>query len=93
MEKIVIFTSYFGVQTKVVTGAGHHVYADKADVFNKYVNEICQLADSGDNLRKLSMPKLSSLPDLEDERSNTESDENISATESTREPTPQNTPS
>ncbi|XP_017132866.1 (Lyso)-N-acylphosphatidylethanolamine lipase isoform X2 [Drosophila elegans] len=31
------------VDIKIVTGAGHHVYADKADVFNRYVNETCDM--------------------------------------------------
>ncbi|KAI5753134.1 hypothetical protein M8J77_023812 [Diaphorina citri] len=33
------------VQVKSVTGAGHHVYADRADVFNKMVNDTCTLSD------------------------------------------------
>lgn len=31
------------VDIKVVNGAGHHVYADKPDIFNRYVNETCDL--------------------------------------------------
>ncbi|CAD6995101.1 unnamed protein product [Ceratitis capitata] len=31
------------VDIKMVDGAGHHVYADKADIFNRYVNEACEL--------------------------------------------------
>lgn len=31
------------VDIKTVTGAGHHVYADKPEVFNRYVNETCDL--------------------------------------------------
>ncbi|ALC40818.1 CG1882 [Drosophila busckii] len=31
------------VDIKIVTGAGHHVYADKPDVFNRYVNETCDI--------------------------------------------------
>ncbi|XP_068146908.1 (Lyso)-N-acylphosphatidylethanolamine lipase [Drosophila tropicalis] len=31
------------VDLKIVSGAGHHVYADKPDVFNRYVNETCDL--------------------------------------------------
>ncbi|XP_016990545.1 (Lyso)-N-acylphosphatidylethanolamine lipase isoform X1 [Drosophila rhopaloa] len=31
------------VDIKIVTGAGHHVYADKPDVFNRYVNETCDM--------------------------------------------------
>jgi hypothetical protein len=26
-------------------GAGHHIYADKSEVFNETVNEVCQLTD------------------------------------------------
>ncbi|XP_075168131.1 pummelig [Haematobia irritans] len=31
------------VDIKTVNGAGHHVYADKPDIFNRYVNETCDL--------------------------------------------------
>lgn len=31
---------------QVITGAGHHVYADKSEIFNKYVLEACALSDS-----------------------------------------------
>ncbi|XP_011648272.1 protein ABHD4 isoform X3 [Pogonomyrmex barbatus] len=37
-------SSYVNVQ--VITGAGHHVYADKSETFNKYVLEACALTDS-----------------------------------------------
>lgn len=37
-------SSYVNVQ--VISGAGHHVYADKSDTFNKYVLEACTLTDS-----------------------------------------------
>uniref|UniRef100_A0A6M2DK90 1-acylglycerol-3-phosphate O-acyltransferase ABHD5 n=1 Tax=Xenopsylla cheopis TaxID=163159 RepID=A0A6M2DK90_XENCH len=36
--------SYVNVQ--VITGAGHHVYADKAQVFNKHINDACAKADN-----------------------------------------------
>ncbi|XP_054277772.1 1-acylglycerol-3-phosphate O-acyltransferase ABHD5-like isoform X2 [Macrosteles quadrilineatus] len=36
-------TSYTAIKT--IMGAGHHVYADKSEVFNETVNEICQFAD------------------------------------------------
>ncbi|XP_035741155.1 (Lyso)-N-acylphosphatidylethanolamine lipase-like isoform X2 [Vespa mandarinia] len=41
-------SSYVNVQ--VITGAGHHVYADKSDIFNKYVLEACTLSDSTQSL-------------------------------------------
>ncbi|XP_078050039.1 pummelig isoform X2 [Augochlora pura] len=41
-------SSYINVQA--ITGAGHHVYADKSDIFNKYVLEECNLCDSVPNL-------------------------------------------
>ncbi|KAM3960318.1 pummelig isoform 2-T2 [Aphomia sociella] len=31
---------------QVINGAGHHVYLDKPDLFNKYVLEACSLADN-----------------------------------------------
>lgn len=43
-------SSYVNVQ--VITGAGHHVYADRSEIFNKYVQEACALSDS--------MPRLTS---------------------------------
>lgn len=41
---------------QVIKGAGHHVYADKSDVFNKHVSESCALID--DNKRLMSMPNI-----------------------------------
>ncbi|KAE8739444.1 hypothetical protein FOCC_FOCC015066 [Frankliniella occidentalis] len=35
--------SYVNVQ--IISGAGHHVYADKSDVFNAHVEKACQMAD------------------------------------------------
>ncbi|XP_076618930.1 pummelig isoform X1 [Colletes latitarsis] len=37
-------SSYINVQA--ITGAGHHVYADKSEIFNKYVLEACNLSDT-----------------------------------------------
>lgn len=34
------------VNTLEITGAGHHVYADKPDVFNKCVLDACEYSDS-----------------------------------------------
>ncbi|XP_075216912.1 pummelig isoform X6 [Lycorma delicatula] len=33
------------VNVQMISGAGHHVYADKSDVFNRYVNEACIMFD------------------------------------------------
>lgn len=30
---------------QVISGAGHHIFADKPEVFNHYVNEACHFAD------------------------------------------------
>ncbi|KAG8228955.1 hypothetical protein J437_LFUL007706 [Ladona fulva] len=35
--------SYVNVQ--VITGAGHHVYADKSEIFNRHVLEACEYSD------------------------------------------------
>ncbi|XP_015516800.2 (Lyso)-N-acylphosphatidylethanolamine lipase isoform X1 [Neodiprion lecontei] len=35
--------SYVNVQ--VISGAGHHVYADKSETFNKHILEACELCD------------------------------------------------
>lgn len=37
------------VNVQSVNGAGHHVFADKPDLFNAFVNEACFLADSYDD--------------------------------------------
>lgn len=34
------------VNVQAVNGAGHHVFADKPEQFNAFVNEACFLADS-----------------------------------------------
>lgn len=70
------------VHVQVITGAGHHVYADKPEAFNRYVMEACSVSDSGETGNKLPIEmKFSSPPpnDLEGETSNTESEENIAA--------------
>lgn len=37
------------VNVQAVNGAGHHVFADKPELFNAFVNEACFLADSYDD--------------------------------------------
>ncbi|XP_043267663.1 1-acylglycerol-3-phosphate O-acyltransferase ABHD5 isoform X2 [Venturia canescens] len=41
-------SSYVNVQ--VISGAGHHVYADKSEIFNKHVRDACSLSDTISNL-------------------------------------------
>lgn len=38
------------VNVQVISGAGHHVFADKPELFNKYVNEACTISDLTPNL-------------------------------------------
>lgn len=33
---------------KALPGAGHHVYADKPQMFNQWVNEVCTMADTNE---------------------------------------------
>ncbi|XP_012228549.1 (Lyso)-N-acylphosphatidylethanolamine lipase [Linepithema humile] len=46
-------SSYVNVQ--VITGAGHHVYADRSETFNKYVQETCALSDSTSRLTSANL--------------------------------------
>ncbi|XP_017886785.1 protein ABHD4 isoform X2 [Ceratina calcarata] len=46
--KLARSSSYINVQA--ITGAGHHVYADKSEIFNKYVLEACNVTDSMSHL-------------------------------------------
>ncbi|KAK6623957.1 hypothetical protein RUM44_010813 [Polyplax serrata] len=41
-------TSY--VNVIVINGAGHHVYADRSETFNKHVNEACSISDRNGDL-------------------------------------------
>ncbi|XP_069675693.1 (Lyso)-N-acylphosphatidylethanolamine lipase isoform X1 [Periplaneta americana] len=59
-------SSYVNIQ--VITGAGHHVYADKAETFNRHVIEACKLADSGE-LSKTSVIQANPTSELEEETS------------------------
>lgn len=36
---------------KAVPGAGHHVYADKPQIFNQWVNDACTMADTDEHLK------------------------------------------
>jgi hypothetical protein len=59
------------------------VYADKPELFNRFVIEACSSSDSGETTNKLPKEIRFSPPppiDLEGETSNTESEENIGAT-------------
>lgn len=66
------------VDIKIVTGAGHHVYADKPDVFNRYVNETCDIYKLGsEQLRPAPspVPSAAASSQLHLIREATESDE------------------
>lgn len=62
------------VNVQIISGAGHHVYADKPDIFNRYVNDACNLSDSADrtiavrNLEILKNKNESTESDQEDEQ-------------------------
>ena len=43
--------SYVNVQ--YVQEAGHHVHADQPEEFNRIVNEVCSIVDSGQDLQPL----------------------------------------
>ena len=43
---------------QVISGAGHHVYADKSEIFNKHVLEACVLSERIPKLTSLSSIKL-----------------------------------
>lgn len=44
---------------QVITGAGHHVYADKSDIFNKHVLEASEYTDKmKENRREVSVNQL-----------------------------------
>lgn len=47
----------------MITGAGHHIFADKPELFNRYVNEACVLSDSN----SLPIPKKIEKVDETDE--------------------------
>lgn len=50
------FVSFFLLFcSQVISGAGHHIFADKPEVFNDYVNAACRISDKlpDNDLRKL----------------------------------------
>lgn len=49
------------VNVEVISGAGHHVYADKSEEFNSYVNDACQTIDGGRNLKALPSSETTSI--------------------------------
>lgn len=55
------------VNTQVISGAGHHIFADKPEVFNDYVNAACRFSDK--------------LPDNEIEMEEKENDCEITASQ------------
>lgn len=66
------------VDIKIVTGAGHHVYADKPDVFNRYVNETCDIYKLGSEQHRPApspVPSAAAASQLHLIREATESDE------------------
>ncbi|XP_051171116.1 (Lyso)-N-acylphosphatidylethanolamine lipase isoform X2 [Leptopilina boulardi] len=56
-------TSYVNVQ--VISGAGHHVYADKSEIFNKHVLEACIFSDNIPNSISTSNIKIELKDDNE----------------------------
>lgn len=41
----------------MINGAGHHVYLDKPDLFNKFVQEACSKADEYDPQLEITQKK------------------------------------
>lgn len=37
------------LKLQVISGAGHHIFADKPDVFSQFVNDACNLSDNMPN--------------------------------------------
>lgn len=48
-ESINLRQNSVSTTVKLITGAGHHVYADKPDEFNEYVKYIFELIDEYDS--------------------------------------------
>lgn len=50
---------------QVISGAGHHVYADKSEIFNKHVLEACIFSDNIPNSISTSNIKIELKDDNE----------------------------
>lgn len=46
----------------MISGAGHHVYADKAEIFNKHVLEACAISDNVNRLSSVHIRHPSKIP-------------------------------
>ena len=55
---------------QVISGAGHHVYADQAENFNSTVNKICDMADSNSFTKPPTSPLKTSTPTKDDSELN-----------------------
>ncbi|XP_047117033.1 1-acylglycerol-3-phosphate O-acyltransferase ABHD5-like [Schistocerca piceifrons] len=66
--------SYVNVQ--VITGAGHHVYADKSETFNQHVLEACELSDRRDS-RLLGTLTQNGDDESDDDESESDAEGNI----------------
>ena len=54
---------------KVINGAGHHVYADRSETFNKHVNEACSISDRNADVPQKKESSSSNKIDLPDQSS------------------------
>ncbi|XP_044740150.1 (Lyso)-N-acylphosphatidylethanolamine lipase isoform X2 [Chrysoperla carnea] len=76
--------SYVNIQ--VITGAGHHVYADRPEVFNKHVIDACnlfeerKLSTNAVDWMRTSTPDLKNSSSIDDTDSEVESDKPIKTT-------------
>ncbi|EEB12421.1 Abhydrolase domain-containing protein, putative [Pediculus humanus corporis] len=57
------------VNVIVINGAGHHVYADRSETFNKHVNEACSISDRNADVPQKKESSSSNKIDLQDQSS------------------------
>lgn len=62
------------VNVEVITGAGHHVYADKSEIFNYHVVQACELSDSHDVRLLGTLPQNKDPQESEEEESESDSE-------------------